>query len=267
MDDRTGRLDVPGAASDPDADARARQIRAEIDRTREDLSETVDAIQEKLRPGNLMASAASGAADKIKDFASTTTETAKNMASTTTEKVKDMAYSAAESTEEWWDAKSESGVIGRIRSNPLPTLMVGVGLTWLAFSRGASNRPRADRRERPSTDEWQSKSDRLSGQQRPGAMFRMTAPRRAVTDARQALRSGRTHLESMVRDYPLAVGAAALLIGASLGMVVPETESENVWMGEARENAVRRAQDAASGAVDRVKDAAAEVVTRAAEST
>ncbi len=71
----------------------------------------------------------------------------------------------------------------------------------------------------------------------------------------------------MVRDYPLAVGAAALLIGASLGMVVPETERENEWMGEARENALRRAQDAASDAVDRVKDAAAEIVTGAAQST
>jgi hypothetical protein len=267
MDDRTGRLDVPGTAADPDADARAQQLRAEIERTREDLSETVDAIQEKLRPGNLMASAASGAADKVKDLAATTTETVKHMASTTTGKVKDMAYSAAESTEEWWDANSESGFIGRIRSNPLPTLVAGVGLTWLAFSHGGSHRPRGYGRERPSSDEWQSKSERLSGQRRPSAMFQMDAPRRAVTEARQTLRSGRTHLESMVRDYPLAVGAAALIIGASLGMVVPETESENEWMGEARENAVRRAQDAASGAVDRVKDAAAEVVTRAAQST
>jgi hypothetical protein len=68
----------------------------------------------------------------------------------------------------------------------------------------------------------------------------------------------------MVREYPLAVGAAALLIGASLGMVVPETDRENELMGEARDNALERAQEAASGAVDRVKDAAAEVVTRAA---
>ncbi len=252
MDDRTGHLDVPGAAADPDADTRARQIRAEIERTREDLSETVDAIQEKLRPGNLVASAASGAADKVKDLASTTTETVKNMASTTTERVKDMAYSAAGTTEEWWEANRNRGFIGRIRSNPLPVLLAGVGLTWLAFSDGGSNRQRAYRREQPSTDESRSQSDRTD------------APRRTLADARQTLRSGRYQLESMVRDYPLAVGAAALLIGASLGMAVPESERENEWMGEARESAVRRAQDAASGAVDRVKDAAAEVVTRAA---
>jgi hypothetical protein len=266
MDDRTGRLDVSGAAADPDADTRARQIRAEIERTREDLSETVDAIQEKLRPGNLVASAASGAADKVKDLASTTTETVKSMASTTTERVKDMAYGAAETTEEWWEANSNSGLIGRIRSNPLPVLLAGVGLTWLAFSDGRSNRQRAYRREQPSTDESRSQSDRLSDHRRSASMFQTGAPRRAVADARQTLRSGRYQLESMIRDYPLAVGAAALLIGASLGLAVPESERENEWMGEARERAVGRAQDAASGAVDRVKDAATEVVTRAAMS-
>jgi hypothetical protein len=46
-------------------------------------------------------------------------------------------------------------------------------------------------------------------------------------------------------------------------MAVPETDSENEWMGEARDTAVQRAEEAASGAVDRVKEAATEVVTRA----
>ena len=265
MDDRTAHLDVPDAAADPDAETRARQIRAEIERTREDLSETVDAIQEKLRPGNLVASAASSAADKVKDLASTTTETVKNVASTSTERVKDMAYSAAGTAEEWWEANNNRGFIGRIRSNPLPVLLSGVGLTWLAFSDRGSNRQRAAyRREQPWTDETRSQSDRVSEHRRSESMFQTDAPRRAVADARRTLRSGRYQLESMIREYPLAVGAAALLIGASLGMAVPESERENEWMGEARESAVKRAQDAAAGAVDLVKDAAAEVVTRAA---
>jgi hypothetical protein len=68
----------------------------------------------------------------------------------------------------------------------------------------------------------------------------------------------------MVRDYPLAVGAAALIVGASLGMVVPETEAENEMMGETRDRTLQRAQDAATGAVGKVKEATADVVTRAA---
>ena len=42
------------AASEP----RTREIRAEIEQTREDMSETVNAIQERLRPGNIAANAA-----------------------------------------------------------------------------------------------------------------------------------------------------------------------------------------------------------------
>ena len=265
MDDRTGRLDVPNATApaDRDPDARASEIRAEIERTREDLSETVDAIQEKLRPANLVASAASGAADKVKDMASTATEKVKDMASTTTEKVKDMASTAAGTTEDWWEANSDTGFMGRIRSNPLPAVLAGVGLTWLAFSDGGSNRRGARGRHQPSSADWQSQPDRSPDYRRPRSMLQSDAPRRVAAEARQTFNSGRYRLESMVRDYPLAVGAAALIIGASLGMAVPETESENEWMGEARENAVQRAQDAASGAVDRVKEVATEVVNRA----
>ena len=261
MDDRTGRVDVPNTTADAERapDARAREIRAEIERAREDLSETVDAIQEKLRPGNLVASAASGAADKVKDLASTATEKVKDMASTTTEKVKDMASNAAGTTEDWWEANSDSGVLGRIRSNPLPAVLAGVGLTWLVFSEGGSTR----RGARGSNGGSQSPSDRAPDYARSHSILQAGAPRRAAADARATFDSGRYRLESMIRDYPLAVGAAALLIGASLGMAVPETERENEWMGEAREGALQRAQDAASEAVGRVKDAATEVVGRA----
>ena len=66
----------------------------------------------------------------------------------------------------------------------------------------------------------------------------------------------------MKRSF-LAVGAAAAVLGATLGMVVPETERENEWMGEARETAVDKAQQAATGAASRVKEAAADAVTKA----
>ena len=220
-------------------------------------------FEEKLRPGNLVASAASGAADKVKDLASTATEKVKDMASTTTEKVKDMASNAAGTTEDWWEANSDSGVLGRIRSNPLPAVLAGIGLTWLVFSEGGLTR----RGARGSNGGSQSPSDSRAGLRAlpfnpPGGRAR-----RAAADARATFDAGRYRLESMIRDYPLAVGAAALLIGASLGMAVPETERENEWMGEAREGALQRAQDAASEAVGRVKDAATEVVGRAKAAT
>jgi hypothetical protein len=78
------------------------------------------------------------------------------------------------------------------------------------------------------------------------------------------IRRGGRRLEMTLHDYPLAVGIAAAILGASVGMVVPATEGENELMGETRDRAVQRAKDSASGAVDRAKDAAADVVTRTA---
>ena len=121
MDDRAGNVDAArvGGTTDPDADRRAREIRSEIEQTREDLSETVGAIQEKLRPGNVVASAASA----------------------TTERVKDMANRATETAEEWWDASGGTGLLDRVRSNPVPAVLTGVGLAWLGLSTGSGSTP------------------------------------------------------------------------------------------------------------------------------
>ena len=47
---------------DPETERRARQIQAEIADTREELSETIDALQAKLRPSNIV----SDATEKVK---------------------------------------------------------------------------------------------------------------------------------------------------------------------------------------------------------
>jgi len=234
MDHQTGSLDssVGRVATDPETDDRAREIRLEIEETREDLSETVDAIQEKLRPGNLVAGAASA----------------------TTEKVRDMAHTAAETAEEWWDTSGGRRFVDHVRNNPVPALLAGVGLTWLALTNGGHRRFPL--------------SGLMSSHHRPdasrsGSSFAAGPAQRGIGNSARPTRSG-GGLDSMIRDYPLAVGAAAVILGASLGMAVPETDRENEWMGEARDNAWQRAQQAASGAVDRVKEVAADAVTQAA---
>jgi len=280
MDDQTGRVAPAGSdavsGADQDTEERAREIRAEIERTREDLSETVEAIQERLRPGNVMANAASATTGKVKDMAYSAADKAKDMASNVTEKAKDVASTAAEKAEEWWEDTSGPSLMDRIRHNPAPALLIGAGITWMAFSNGRKSRGRyyrsgqdyrsvrgeyTDERRYASGadyDEWRE-DDRSTT-----AYTGTRLPRRTVENARSAMVQGRRRLQTAIRDYPLAVGAAATILGVAIGMAVPETERENELMGEARENAVQRAQQAASGAVERVKDAAADVVTRAA---
>ena len=85
--------------------SRTREIRAEIEQTREDLSETVNAIQDRLQPSTL----ASNAVDSVKDAAR--------------ERFRDIA---------------DTETVQYVRANPMPTAMIGIGLAglaWLAFGR------------------------------------------------------------------------------------------------------------------------------------
>jgi hypothetical protein len=98
--------------ADPEAAARARQIRADISRTRSNMSETVDAIQDRLSPSNIASNAA---------------ETVRNAASETARQVAD------------------SDSVQYVRSNPIPSAMLAIGaggLAWLLFGSTSSPRPR-----------------------------------------------------------------------------------------------------------------------------
>ena len=109
-----------------------REIRAEIEHTREEMSETIDAIQERLRPGNIVA----GAAERVREA---TTEGVRNMA----ESASETARNAMEQTREMTGDVAEFG-----RENAIPAALIGVGVAWLVI-----DRIRDDRNHR-SWDRW-----------------------------------------------------------------------------------------------------------------
>ena len=118
--------------SDEDTHRRTREIRAEIEHTREEMSETIDAIQERLRPGNIVA----GATERVREA---TTEGVKNMA----ESASETARNAMEKTREMTGDVAEFG-----RENAIPAALIGVGVAWLVI-----DRIRDDRNHR-SSDRW-----------------------------------------------------------------------------------------------------------------
>jgi hypothetical protein len=50
----------------------------------------------------------------------------------------------------------------------------------------------------------------------------------------------------LLHGNPLMVGAAAIAVGATVGLALPETEAENEWLGETRDTMVERAQEVAT---------------------
>ncbi len=251
---RTGarREDYDEDEADPEAAARARQIRADITRTRSNMSETVDAIQDRLSPSNI----ASNAAESVRNAAS---DTARQVA--------------------------DSDSVQYVRSNPIPSAMVAVGvggLAWMLFGRTES--PRRHRRQprtarsswrRPDYD-WSDYEDRIysadrseaAGRYRGGAADTGRDLASKASDmaddaqrrARQMTRRARNGMQRTWDRSPLLVGAAALVAGALIGAAVPETERENEWLGETRDEMLEGVQESVRETVGKVQDAASAAV-------
>jgi ElaB/YqjD/DUF883 family membrane-anchored ribosome-binding protein len=243
--------------SDKDTNRRTQEIRAEIEHTREEMSETIEAIQERLQPGNIVA----GATERVRAAA--------------TEKVRDMADSASETARNAIDRTREmTGDFAEIgRQNAIPAAMIGAGVAWLIIDRfregqsqrswDRSNRDRGSYRyggaENDSADRyrqggWSDTSDRLA-----------SGARDAGRAARRTGHQAQNQLQRLMRENPLMAGAAAAVIGAAVGMALPETDRENEWLGDAKETVMDRAQDVARNAATAVQEAAGDMAGEVAK--
>ena len=261
------------ASTDASADARTREIREDIEETREELSETVNAIQERLRPGNI----AANAAENVKQVAR--------------EKARDVA---------------ESEPVQYARANPIPTAMVGIGiagLAWLAMAgrerssyrtgRGWDATDRSRRRYSAEVDLYEGYGA-YSGRETadvPGTWYgaeraygaygsetsniaesgtgatagrgdvRWGSSLRQRTGMSRVTRGTQENLRRTWNENPLLVGAACAVIGAVAGLAIPETEREHRLMGETRDNLVETVQDTVRDKVEKVQEAASNAVS------
>jgi len=70
--------------------------------------------------------------------------------------------------------------------------------------------------------------------------------------------------ERLLRSNPLMVAAAAMTVGAAVGLAMPETEHENEWMDEAREELFEHAQDVVHRTASQVRQAAGDIAGQVA---
>ena len=99
------------------------QLRASIEHTRADMSETIDQLQERLNPANVK--------EMVKERLAETVQQAKEtIRDATLGKVEDMAERMSETVYE-----TRRGIVEMVKANPVPSAMVGVGLAWLWMNR------------------------------------------------------------------------------------------------------------------------------------
>jgi hypothetical protein len=216
------------------------EIRMEIEEVRADMADTVEAIEEKLRPSAVVARAK----ERVKDAAAARVQAFTDAAGDTVRAAGSAAQRAAARTRD-----NAGGMMGMMRDNPVPAALIAVGAGWLL-----ANARRGDRGEHDDIGEEYWRELRTHSAARRG--FDMSSVRRSGHEVQ-------SQLHRMTSENPLLVGAGALLIGAAFGLALPETERENELMGDARDSLVDRAQQVASDAAGRLKEQATGVADAA----
>ncbi len=272
----------------------ATQIRIGIEQTRANLTETIDALQDKLDPSRI----AEQVKDQIREKATEAFDTAKiavkeatigraeKMVASVSETVTDMTGRAG-------TAVRDSSIVQYIRENPIPFALVGIGLGILAvnkrrpeqsgyLSSNSNMEPNVYRGSATSgssttepslTDRARGVVSGVAGTARGAATSVTDSVRDAASSAaettrqqfdyvsgqaRQGANLANDRLKNTLQENPLALGMAALAAGALVGLTMPSTRMEGEYMGEARDKLVSQAKSVAQDAADKVQRVAGE---------
>lgn len=264
-------------------------IKAQIEATRSQMGETIDAIQDRLSFANI--------SEQVSETVSNAIETAKDTAYDAT------IGKAVNFMRNVGDGVTHSGAFKTVRSNPFPFALIGLGAGLLAYqaysgrghSRFGNGRDRRSMYDRGEGHDEPSRFD--SAKRSIGSVANKTyegisdtastavesvkgaasTAYEGVAGAVSTAYSGANDLaqkaydrageygtiaydkyDHYLEENPLALGAIALAAGAAVGFAIPSTQLEGRLMGDARDNLMQKAQDAAGSLVDRAKRVATE---------
>ncbi len=241
-------------------DHRPLEIEANIEQTRAEMSETIDAIQEKLSPAHIKA--------QVKEQVQESFQEAKDsVREATVDSVK-----GAGST--MWET---------IKQNPIPATIAGLSVAWLMRKGSSSSSSPAsqtrDVRYAPvqrypgyepsgsSGDGMQERAGQMASQARNKVQEMGSQAMDQVShrsdQAEQQAREAADWMQQQLHTNPLAVGAVALAVGSAVGLSLPETQMEDQLMGEARDSLMHKAQGTAKDTMHKVQHVAEEAQSTA----
>lgn len=219
------------------------QLEREIDSTRADLEATLEELEHRLSPSDLL----------------------------------DQLWSQVRR-----HGGELGGNLGQtLKDNPVPALLTSVGIAWMmasngrrhddyaATSRGASG-PRMGERWRGAREAVKRRGESTregiaeARESIAGARERIAESAQSAGDrarrlsyaARQRARRARSGFGYMLDEQPLLLGALGLAAGAIAGAALPPTEQEDRTLGPARDRAMERAKQAAAESTRRAREKA-----------
>jgi len=215
---------------------RPTQIMAEINRTRDEMDDTLSAIEQRLTPGQLV----DQGLDYLKN--SGAREYAANLGSS-------------------------------VKTNPLPVTLAGIGIAWLMAASNRPAQPANDADRGPGIGERMQSAKDAMGSRMQSAGSKIQSAKDSLTGGMQStkeslssgMQSARENWDYVLRENPLVLGAIGLAIGAVAAALAPRTRAEDEMMGEARDNLVDKAKQAGAAKLEEAKQAAASVKDTAVE--
>ena len=208
-------------------EANAAFLRAEIRETRERMSETLDELGDRLNPARLKA--------QVKE----------NIREATVGRVENMARNAADRVNE-----TGHGIVDRIRENPIPAAMVGIGLGWLLFGgRRSDDRTLWERSYVQGGGQWDGTTGYVGD-------LSATTPRLQQDDANGGMGSTISHdptVVDRVRERVTGIGETVRDTTVGLTSTAREKVSD---LGERVSEVREHATESASHIADRARYAA-----------
>jgi gas vesicle protein len=214
-----------GTSGNGNGTRRPEEILAEIHRTRDEMDHTLQAIQHRLTPGQLVDQG--------------------------------LGYLKNSGAREYVNNLSSS-----VKTHPLPATLTGIGIAWLM---AVGNKRPARESSYSTGSTGSAISERMQGigqgigDRVQGMGDRMQSAKERVSQigssARQQLDRARGGWDSMLNDHPLALGAIGLAIGAVVAAMAPRTEKEDRLMGQARDGMLDKAKQAGTEKLEQMKEA------------
>ena len=198
---------------------RAEELEREGDELRADIDRTLEALGQRLAPGEIM--------DRSIQM-------------------------IRENGSEW------AREIGQtVRQHPVPVLIAGASVVWLAATLLGSDARR--RGERTSAGRDQDNGDgnfaqRDHTRRQSSAAHRDSRLSAAASRVRTQAREAKGHFTTLVREQPLGLGALALAAGAIVGAALPVTEYERRTVGPMRDRALAKADELGRRQYEKVRD-------------
>ena len=215
-------------------------LEREINQTRNEMNQTLDALERKLSPGQLLDQC-------LNVFGKHGGDLAQNFGNS-------------------------------VKQNPVPVALTAIGIMWMMFSSGRS--PSVNIYDDPSTADRSGTSDTSASSRATDKFkdtaetIRATAiaaqeklisskddvintvsgvSNKVTSDAQAQVRRARDGFSSLLEDQPLIVGALGIALGAAIGAALPATEQEDRLLGGVRDQTVSKVKEITRDTYDQVR--------------